>query len=212
MASRLVPENDTWPAGTRLAEDRLDAQTSARQDFDNQSFVKLRCGLCQHSKPLPASFAPPIARFAFGGATILPDDFLVKVDRASMAHGLEVRPPLLDHGLLELAGRNPSELKVHKGTTKWIFKEAFRERLPSGIVQRKKHGFEMPVDSWLRGPLRDMVEATVFNPNSRARDLIDQTAARKIYQAHLAGASRQGQVLWSLLILARWADRYLPVS
>jgi asparagine synthase (glutamine-hydrolysing) len=145
-------------------------------------------------------------------ATILPDDFLVKVDRASMAHGLEVRPPLLDHELLELAGRIPSELKVHKGTTKWIFKEAFRERLPSGIVQRKKHGFEMPVDSWLRGPLRDMVEATVFNPNSRARDLIDQTAARKIYQAHLAGTSRQGQVLWSLLILARWADRYLPVS
>jgi hypothetical protein len=57
-----------------------------------------------------------------------------------------------------------------------------------------------------------MVEATVFDPNSRARDLIDQTVARKIYQAHLAGASRQGPVLWSLLILARWAERYLPVS
>ncbi|MFL5244265.1 MAG: asparagine synthase (glutamine-hydrolyzing) [Gemmataceae bacterium] len=142
-------------------------------------------------------------------ATILPDDFLVKVDRASMAHGLEVRPPLLDHELLELAGRIPSKLKIHKGTTKWIFKEAFRTRLPSEIVDRKKHGFEMPVDSWLRGPLRDMVEASVFDRNSAARDLIDQSVARKIYQSHLAGASRQGQVLWSLLILSRWAERYL---
>ena len=63
-------------------------------------------------------------------ATLLPDDFLVKVDRASMAHGLEARPPLLDHELLELAARIPSRFKIQEGQTKWLFKEAFSERCP----------------------------------------------------------------------------------
>ena len=78
-------------------------------------------------------------------ATILPDDFLVKVDRASMAHGLEVRPPLVDHELLELAARIPSRWKVHHGQTKWILKQAARESLPESILRRRKQGFEIPI-------------------------------------------------------------------
>src|SRR5205814_10593585 len=84
---------------------------------------------------------------------LLPDDFLVKVDRASMAHGLEVRPPFLDHELLELAARIPSWFKVRAGQTKWILKQTYREQLPSDALWRAKHGFELPVDAWLRGPL-----------------------------------------------------------
>src|SRR5439155_18830628 len=71
-------------------------------------------------------------------ATLLPDDYLVKVDRASMAFGLEVRPPLLDHELLELAARIPSRWKVHGGETKWVFKQAFRDRLPADLLARPK--------------------------------------------------------------------------
>src|SRR5205807_9006123 len=78
---------------------------------------------------------------------LLPDDFLVKVDRASMAHGLEVRPPFLDHELLELAARVPSEWKVRGGETKWVFKEAFRDQLPAAAVDRPKQGFEIPTDA-----------------------------------------------------------------
>jgi asparagine synthase (glutamine-hydrolysing) len=141
--------------------------------------------------------------------SILPDDFLVKVDRASMAHGLEVRPPLLDHELLELAGQIPSTMKVRKGTTKWIFKEAYRSKLPVGFVDRKKHGFEMPVDSWLRDPLRETIEEHVLGLHSPVAQFIDKAVARRLYDAHVAGKSRQGQVLWSLLMLARWADRYV---
>jgi asparagine synthase (glutamine-hydrolysing) len=145
-------------------------------------------------------------------ATLLPDDFLVKVDRASMAHGLEVRPPLLDHELLELAGRIPSHWKVHHGETKWIFRQAYQKQLPAKITQRRKQGFDIPVDDWLRGPLRDMLEATVFAPGARVAGLIDQDVARKIAGAHRRGTGRHGSLLWSLLVLACWAERYLSSS
>jgi len=142
-------------------------------------------------------------------ATILPDDFLVKVDRASMAHGLEVRPPLLDHEFLELAARVPSRWKVRQGETKWIFKQVCARRLPADLVQRPKQGFDVPIDTWLRGPLRDMFEAAVLEPSARVANLVDQVRIRKLYSAHLAGTGRHGGVLWALLVLARWADRYL---
>ncbi len=142
-------------------------------------------------------------------ACLLPDDFLVKVDRASMACGLEVRPPLLDHKLLELAARIPSRWKVHRGTTKWIFKEAFRTALPAGLMDRPKHGFEMPVDAWLRGPLRQRFEDSVLASGSRIAGLIEQDAARRVYRDHVRGASRHGNLLWGLLILACWAEHYL---
>ena len=145
-------------------------------------------------------------------ATLLPDDFLVKIDRASMAHGLEVRPPLVDHELLALAARIPSQWKVHRGQTKWILKQAAKEVLPDSILDRRKQGFEIPIDDWLRGPLRPMFEAAVFDPGARVADLIDQGIARRIYQSHLAGTGRQGNTLWSLLMLARWADRYLKTG
>jgi asparagine synthase (glutamine-hydrolysing) len=155
---------------------------------------------------------PLAGMIAADTAVLLPDDFLVKVDRASMANGLEVRPPLLDHELLELAARIPSHWKVYKGQTKWIFKQAYQKVLPKEIVWRPKHGFEMPVDGWLRQPLREMFESTVLAPGAQVADLIDQQRARRLYRAHLTFRGRHGNVLWSLLILARWAERYLTVS
>ena len=142
-------------------------------------------------------------------AMLLPDDFLVKVDRAAMAHGLEVRPPLLDHKLLELAGSIPSHFKVHEHKTKWIFKEAFRPILPAGLLDRKKQGFEIPVDAWLRGPLRDTFCDAVLAPNAAVADLIDQPLAARLFRYHESGMSRMGNVLWSLLVWRLWSDRYL---
>jgi asparagine synthase (glutamine-hydrolysing) len=142
-------------------------------------------------------------------STLLPDDFLVKVDRASMAHGLEVRPPLLDHELMELAARIPSEWKVRGGKTKWVFKESYRHLLSDALIDRPKHGFEIPIDDWLRGPLRETFESAVLDPRARVRDLLDQRAVRSLHHSHLSGMGRHGNVLWSLLVLARWAERYL---
>lgn len=142
----------------------------------------------------------------------LPDEYLVKVDRASMAHGLEVRPPLLDHELLELTARIPARLKTHRGTTKWLFKEAYRRELPPDVTRRPKRGFEMPVNAWLRGPLRDMFESAVLDRQSVVAGLINQAVAADLYRAHLRGTSRHGNVLWTLLVLARWSNRYLTAS
>ena len=167
---------------------------------------------------IAAAYATAPSGDALGGMiaadveVILPDDYLVKVDRASMANGLEVRPPLLDHELLEMAGRIPSGLKVRRGETKWIFKQAYESRLPAGVVRRPKQGFEMPIDGWLRGPLREMFEDTVLAAGSGLGGMVDQAVIRKLYRAHLVGAGRHGNVLWSLLVLARWAERYLAGS
>jgi asparagine synthase (glutamine-hydrolysing) len=141
-------------------------------------------------------------------ATLLPDDFLVKVDRASMACGLEVRPPLLDHELLEMAARIPAKWKVNRGETKWIFKKAVEPMLPADTIWRKKQGFELPVDAWLRGPLRPMFESAVLASGGKLTALVDKGQAASLYNRHLAGVGTHGPVLWSLLVLARWAERY----
>jgi asparagine synthase (glutamine-hydrolysing) len=160
-----------------------------------------------------AAHALAPAEDALGGmiaadvATILPDDFLVKVDRASMAHGLEVRPPLLDYELLELAARIPSTWKIHQGETKWIFKRAFEAELPPTIRRRGKQGFEVPIDSWLRGPLREVFEADVLGSGSAVSHLIDQCTVRTLFDAHRKGTGRHGNVLWSVLVLAHWYGR-----
>jgi asparagine synthase (glutamine-hydrolysing) len=173
---------------------------------DPDAIVRAGHALAAPDRPLDGMLSADLA-------VVLPDDFLVKVDRASMANGLEVRPPLLDHELLELAARIPADLKVHKGDTKWIFKQAVEARLPAGIVRRPKQGFEMPIDTWLRGPLRPVFEGAVLDPSARVAPLVNRSAAAKLYRQHLSGIGRHGPVLWSLLVLARWADRYLgPAS
>ncbi|MEQ9407827.1 MAG: asparagine synthase (glutamine-hydrolyzing) [Fuerstiella sp.] len=143
---------------------------------------------------------------------LLPDDFLTKVDRASMAYGLEVRPPLLDVGLMELCATMPSRLKVRQGTKKWMLKQLFESRLPTGLAHRRKQGFELPVDAWLRGPLREQVEQVVLQRNAPISEFIDTTAARQLYRRHCQHTGRHGQVLWSLLVLGRWLDTYTRAS
>lgn len=139
---------------------------------------------------------------------LLPDDFLTKVDRASMGFGLEVRPPFIDWKVMELAASMPSEFKIRNGSKKWMLKQLFESRLPKDLVNRRKQGFEMPIDQWLRGPLSDQVRTHVLNPNSAIASFINVARARQIFEAHCKGVGRHGQLIWSLLILARWLDTW----
>jgi asparagine synthase (glutamine-hydrolysing) len=143
---------------------------------------------------------------------LLPDDFLTKVDRASMSVGLEVRPPMVDHEFMELCARIPTSLKIRNGETKWLFKQMCIGTLPESVVRRPKQGFDIPVDDWLRGPLRDVFETNVLSPSARVSQLIDQTAARRLFAKHLGRWSRHGNLLWALLVLGAWAERYLDPS
>lgn len=142
----------------------------------------------------------------------LPDDFLTKVDRASMAFGLEVRPPFIDYELMELAASMPSHLKVRNGSKKWILKEIYESRLPNKLAHRRKQGFELPIDGWLRGPLRDQVEEVVLKKDAPISEYISTEAAKKMYRSHRNQTGRFGQVLWSLLVLGRWLDQYGTAS
>jgi asparagine synthase (glutamine-hydrolysing) len=155
----------------------------------------------------------PLSRMiATDVATLLPDDFLVKVDRASMASGLEVRPPLLDHELLELAARIPSNLKIRGGQTKWILKQSCRDLLPADLLTRPKRGFEIPVDCWLRGELAPMFHDLVLDSRGPAADLLDRRRVAALYEDHRRGRGRHGPVLWSLMVLSKWAENFLASS
>ena len=140
---------------------------------------------------------------------LLPDDFLTKVDRASMAVGLEVRPPLVDHEFLELTARMPSSLKIRDGETKWLFKQICDGWLPPEVVRRPKQGFDLPVDDWLRGPLRELFHESVLDPRAPVASYIDQVAATKLYQSHQRRTGRHGALLWGLMVLGRWMSHYL---
>jgi asparagine synthase (glutamine-hydrolysing) len=143
-------------------------------------------------------------------SVVLPDDFLVKVDRASMAHGLEARPPFLDHELLELAACIPSRWKVRHGQGKWILRQTAPAQMPREVLTRPKHGFEMPVSNGLRGPLRDMFSATVLSPSSSVANVIHQPTAASMFHDHVHGRREHGGALWALMVLGVWAERYRP--
>lgn len=160
---------------------------------------------------------------------LLPEDFLTKVDRASMAYGLEVRPPFVDHELLELTAQIPADLKVRRGETKWLLKElmdpaesgkpgSVREqhrslpRLPANLTRRPKQGFEIPIDRWLGGALAGAFRDTVLSHGHAVANLISQSVAERLFDQHRLGVGRHGHVLWSLLVLARWCEEYLPAG
>lgn len=135
---------------------------------------------------------------------------LATVDRASMASGLEVRAPFLDHAVVELAGRIPSGLKVHGWTTKYILKRALRNLLPPAILARRKQGFGVPIGAWLRGPLRPTLEERL-RPERIARiGLFDSAATATLVAEHLSGQQNHWKILWALLIFDAWREHYLP--
>jgi asparagine synthase (glutamine-hydrolysing) len=137
------------------------------------------------------------------------DDILVKVDRASMAHALEVRVPLLDHQIVEQAARLPSWMKLEGGETKRVLKRAAAKHLPASTFARKKMGFVVPIPEWLRGPLRERAEATLFDDRGGASGLLDPSGLRRLWYEHQLGVSNHATALWSLLMFETWYRRFL---
>jgi asparagine synthase (glutamine-hydrolysing) len=143
--------------------------------------------------------------------TYLPEDLLVKMDRATMANSVEARAPLLDHHVVEFAARLPTDRKMHRRVTKVILREVARDLLPARMVDRPKKGFGVPVGSWFRHELGDRFHDEVLAPDARSRDHLDQSAAADLLRAHRAGEVDNGARLWNLLMFEAWARRWLDV-
>jgi len=139
--------------------------------------------------------------------TYLTDDILTKVDRASMAVSLEVRAPLLDHKLMELAARIPSALKLRGTEGKYIFKKALEPVLPRSILYRRKMGFAVPLAQWFRGELKGMAQDILFD--GRRDDLLEWATVKKIWQEHQKGFRDRSTELWVLMMFRLWQRRFL---
>jgi asparagine synthase (glutamine-hydrolysing) len=137
---------------------------------------------------------------------------LVKVDRASMACGLEVRAPLLDTAVVELACAIPGSLKLDGMTTKYILKKAARTLIPNEIIDRPKKGFGMPVAQWLRGPLRELAHDLLSRSRLRKQGYFSDTAVMSLLDEHDRGVADHRKPLWTLLMFQLWHDRYGPGS
>jgi asparagine synthase (glutamine-hydrolysing) len=132
--------------------------------------------------------------------TYLVGDINTKVDRASMAHSLEVREPLMDHPLVEWLATLPSDLKLHGGEGKWIFKRALEAYLPHDVIYRPKMGFAVPLAAWFRGPLRERLRASVLGPGLAQTGLFEAGTLRELVDAHQQGRRDYSAPLWTLLM------------
>jgi asparagine synthase (glutamine-hydrolysing) len=141
--------------------------------------------------------------------TFLVDDILTKVDRASMAHSLEVRVPLLDHEFMEFAATLPASYKLRGSTQKYILKKALRNLLPEETMNRTKMGFSVPLARWLRGELRPLFEERMFAKDAFVGELFDVAPIRTWWDRHQSGASDFSTELWALLVLESWGRRFL---
>jgi len=135
--------------------------------------------------------------------TVLPDSVLMKVDKMSMACGLEVRPPFLDHRVVEFCYSLPSNLKLRGFTTKWLLKDVMRDRLPPGIATRSKQGFSIPMKNWIRGELLELTRDEVFSSRLIAEHFRKDTLER-YWQEHQRRQHNHSHLFWGLLNLSLW--------
>jgi len=142
----------------------------------------------------------------------LAGETLVKMDRATMACGVEARSPFLDHGLVELTCAMPSSLKLHRFTTKYILKRALKGRLPEAVLERRKQGFGVPLARWFRGPLRPFLEEALAPERLRRVGLLAPEGVGRLITEHMTGRRDHGKILWTLLAFELWRDAYLPDS
>lgn len=138
----------------------------------------------------------------------LPDDILVKVDRAAMATSLETRAPFLDHRVFEFAWRLQPEMKIRAGQGKWLLRQMLSHYVPNQLLDRPKQGFGVPIDSWLRGPLRAWAEGLLEESRLRHEGWLQAAPIRRAWKEHLSGQKNWQHALWVILMFQAWQERW----
>ena len=194
MLTALTPDMQrellASPQAELLDENCLFAPT--RQQFEHWP---------QGPSPLARAFHVYVRQFML-------DDILVKVDRCSMLHSLEVRAPFLDRDAAEFVARLPIRHKLHGFRRKYLLKKAFADVLPPEILHRNKRGFQIPVADWLRGRMRPLLEDLLGEEALRRRGLFNPQAVRRLMEAHFSGRADMRKPLWTLLVLHLWLEAH----
>jgi asparagine synthase (glutamine-hydrolysing) len=136
----------------------------------------------------------------------LPNDILVKVDRAAMANSLETRVPFLDHRLVELVWRLPMKMKMRNGQSKWILRQVLYKYVPRQLIDRPKAGFSIPLGEWLRGPLKEWAEALLCDQRLDQDGYFNHSLIRKKWLDYLDGHDRHKLFIWNVLMFQVWLD------
>lgn len=138
----------------------------------------------------------------------LPDDILVKVDRAAMAVSLETRVPFLDHRVVEFAAQLPLNYKLRNNQSKWILRKILYKYVPKELIERPKMGFGIPLETWLRGPLRDWAESLLNYKRIEAEGFFNALSVQQLWLEHLSGKRNWSYHLWDILMFQMWLDEH----
>ncbi|MFN2526113.1 MAG: asparagine synthase (glutamine-hydrolyzing) [Actinomycetota bacterium] len=189
-------------------EQREDVYVSLVSQWNGASLVKgLEGELPKHPyASIPADLNPVQKMMFHDAGNYLVDDILVKVDRASMGASLEMRAPLLDYRVVELAWRLPLRMKIRRGQGKWVLRRVLDRYVPRALVDRPKAGFSIPLDGWLRGPLREWAEELLAGDRLEQEGFFDPAPIRAAWDDHLSGRRNLQSRLWAILMFQSWLE------